>query len=310
MQVSAAEALGDVGDERAIEPLKSWLDQASDIETRNIAINSIIKITSPAADILLDLFTNSTDNDTRRAVALALGRIGDERSIELLKPWLDFKSHPIDREVAIRSIGYIGSPLAIDTLLDVFANPPGNQTRRTVAVELACVDDARADAQAFQYFEEYPENIPKAINAFRELGDRRAVPFLCKLLSEIMWKGVKAWKHFTVNDIIDVLGQLADRRAVPTLCLMLERANIGSFYGGAHMQFAHAVEALERIGDPSALATLNKFDIEPVTEEQLKEARFQRNDTWDPHEVLMEKRRCSDALERAKATLSTVANSE
>jgi HEAT repeat protein len=302
VQVKAVEALGEVGDQRAIEPLKAWLDQTGAAENRKVAIQSIGKIGGPAAaDVLLDLFASLSDNGTRSAVAVALGHMRDPRAIASLKSWLDFKSHPDDRDIAIRSIGQIGGPAAVDVLLKSFADPPGSHTRRVLAVELACTGDPRADTQLFEFFKKAPGSLPEIVSALGDRDDRRATPFLCKLLSERL-----AAQDKSTSDIADTLGRLGDNRAVPILCEMLELAYAAitaDDWGWGQKEFMHAVEALERIGDPSALATLRRIRTKPPTKEQLKWAKAYEGDFPDGYALGVWKKKCHEALRRAKSTL-------
>ena len=102
---SAISALGRLGDERAVEPLVSAL-QDEDRYIRREAAKALGELGSPAAIEPLIAALGDPEGYVRRNAITALGVIGDERVIETLKQLLEDKSFFIRSEVekSIRTI--------------------------------------------------------------------------------------------------------------------------------------------------------------------------------------------------------------
>jgi HEAT repeat protein len=79
----AAEALGKIGDPRAVDSLIATLSDSYDLARRSAA-EALGKIGDPrAVDSLIAALSNS-DDGVRRNAAEALGKIGDSRALEKL----------------------------------------------------------------------------------------------------------------------------------------------------------------------------------------------------------------------------------
>jgi HEAT repeat protein len=92
--------LGEMGDERCIEPLARAL-RDGDWQVREVAIEAMGQVGSPAVDTLLKLLR---DWDVRKYAILALGKIRDERVLDPLMLQLrndEFKDDAIDALVAL-----------------------------------------------------------------------------------------------------------------------------------------------------------------------------------------------------------------
>jgi HEAT repeat protein len=113
IRVSAAEALGNIGDERALPALIANLADLSHT-IRKAAEQALIKISKAAVEPLI-VAMRQPNNLIRQHAAAALGEIGDARAIE---PLLYFMRDP-DRDVsfwAAYALGQIGEPMAIFSL--------------------------------------------------------------------------------------------------------------------------------------------------------------------------------------------------
>ena len=82
----AAEALGEVGNERGIAPLIEALDSGEDwsLFVRRNAASALVKIGRPALKAL-EKALEDRNSDVRSAVAWILGEIGEKESLELLR---------------------------------------------------------------------------------------------------------------------------------------------------------------------------------------------------------------------------------
>ena len=159
----AAITLGEMGDERCVEPLAAAL-RDGDWQVREVAIEGIGQIGSPAVDVLLKLLR---DWDVRKSAIMALGKIRDERVLEPLMQQLrndEFMEDATDalvnlgepslpglikalkdkeelvRKQAVIALGRIKSPEAIDPLIEMLQNKDWF-TRLTAAAALEAIGD-------------------------------------------------------------------------------------------------------------------------------------------------------------------------
>ena len=161
----AAITLGEMGDERCVEPLAAAL-RDGDWQVREVAIDGVGQIGSPAVEVLLKLLR---DWDVRKSAIIALGKIRDERVLEPLMQQLrndEFMEDATDalvnlgepalpglikalkdkeelvRKQAVIALGRIKSPEAIDPLIEMLQNKDWF-TRLTAAAALEAIGDER-----------------------------------------------------------------------------------------------------------------------------------------------------------------------
>ncbi|HQR15322.1 MAG TPA: HEAT repeat domain-containing protein [Nitrospira sp.] len=161
----AAITLGEMADERCVEPLAAAL-RDGDWQVREVAIEGIGQIGSPAVDVLLKLLR---DWDVRKSAIVALGKIRDERVLDPLMQQLrndEFMEDATDalvnlgepalpglikalkdkeelvRKQAVIALGRIKSPEAIDPLIEMLQNKDWF-TRLTAAAALEAIGDER-----------------------------------------------------------------------------------------------------------------------------------------------------------------------
>lgn len=161
----AAITLGEMGDERCVEPLARAL-RDGDWQVREVAIEGLGQIGSPAVEVLLKLLR---DWDVRKYAIAALGKIRDERVLDPLMAQLrndEFKDDATDalvslgepavpylvkaltdkdelvRKQAVLGLGRIKSAEAIDPLI-VMLQDADWFTRLTAAAALEAIGDER-----------------------------------------------------------------------------------------------------------------------------------------------------------------------
>ncbi|MDL1888626.1 HEAT repeat domain-containing protein [Nitrospirales bacterium NOB] len=161
----AAITLGEMGDERCVEPLANAL-RDGDWQVREVAVEGLGQIGSPAVEVLLKLLR---DWDVRKAAITALGKIRDERVLEPLLQQLrndEFMEDATDalvnlgepalpglikalkdkeelvRKQAVIALGRIKSPEAIDPLIEMLQNKDWF-IRLTAAAALEAIGDER-----------------------------------------------------------------------------------------------------------------------------------------------------------------------
>ncbi len=129
---SAAEALGQLGDARAVDPILPLLrDPASEVRRR--AIEALGRLEgSRAVDPILPLLKDPASEVRRRAIE-ALGQLGDARVVDPILPLLKDPDWGV-RQRAIEALGQLGDARLIETYLQVLQNPKEqNSVKLTVA---------------------------------------------------------------------------------------------------------------------------------------------------------------------------------
>ena len=161
----AAITLGEMGDERCVEPLARAL-RDGDWQVREVAIEGLGQVGSPAVETLLKLLR---DWEVRKYAIAALGKIRDERVLDPLMLQLrndEFKDDAIDalvalgepsvekligalrdkdenvRKCAVLALGRIKSSQAIDPLITMLGDSDWF-TRLTAAAALESIGDER-----------------------------------------------------------------------------------------------------------------------------------------------------------------------
>jgi HEAT repeat protein len=157
--------LGEMGDERCVEPLAKAL-RDGDWQVREVAIEAMGHVGSPAVDTLLRLLR---DWDVRKYAILSLGKIRDERVLDPLMLQLrndEFKDDAINalvelgepsvpkliaalkdrdemvRKSAVLALGRIKNREAIDPLIQMLSDQDWF-TRLTAAAALESIGDER-----------------------------------------------------------------------------------------------------------------------------------------------------------------------
>jgi len=106
--------LGEMGDERCVEPLVRCL-RDGDWQVRDAAVESIAMIGSPAVDLLLRYIR---DYDARKSVIKVLGKINDER---VLDPLISMLHNDEFKDDATWALAELGQP-AVGRLLECLKN--------------------------------------------------------------------------------------------------------------------------------------------------------------------------------------------
>lgn len=157
--------LGEMGDERCVEPLARAL-RDGDWQVREVAIEALGQVGSPAVETLLKLLR---DWDVRKYAILSLGKIRDERVLDPLMHQLrndEFKDDAINalvelgepavsrliaalkdkdenvRKSAVLALGRIKNNDAIDPLIEMLGDKDWF-TRLTAAAALESIGDDR-----------------------------------------------------------------------------------------------------------------------------------------------------------------------
>ncbi len=183
---SIIQALGKIGDARAVDALLQCLQDAQeDKDLRWAAAYALGQIgDARAVDALLPCLQDAQeDKDLRQEAAKALGQIGDTRAVEALLPCLQDAQENKDRRQAVAyALGQIGDARAVDTLLQCLQNAQEDKDlRRAAAYALGQIGDARAvDAllQCLQDVQKDEDLWRAAAYALGQIGDARGLAVL------------------------------------------------------------------------------------------------------------------------------------
>jgi len=128
----AADALGRIGSEKAVDPLINTLTTDEDRSVRRNAADALGKIGSEkAVDPLIEALTDE-DNFVRERAAGVLGKIGSEKAVDPLIEALTDKDSDV-RGNAADALGRIGSEKAVDPLIQALTTDKDSSVRRSAA---------------------------------------------------------------------------------------------------------------------------------------------------------------------------------
>ena len=120
----AAITLGEMGDERCVEPLCRAL-RDGDWQVREVAIEGLGQVGSPAVELLIKLLR---DWDVRKYAIIALGKIRDERVLDPLM--LQLRNDEF-KDDAITALVELGKP-AVSRLINALKDKDENVRKRAV----------------------------------------------------------------------------------------------------------------------------------------------------------------------------------
>ena len=150
VRLYAAEALGETGSERAVDPLIKALETDEDSDVREWAAYGLGEIGSErAVDSLIKALETDEDNSIRRWAAEALGSTESERAVDSLIKALETDEDSSVREMATCALVLTGSERAVDSLIKALETDEGgtdedNIVRGNVAYWLGRTGSKRA----------------------------------------------------------------------------------------------------------------------------------------------------------------------
>jgi HEAT repeat protein len=227
-RLEIAGALGQLGDRRAVEPLVRALGD-SDFEVRSGVARALVRLGDPRAVEPLIQALGSVDWSARSLVAESLPKLGGTSALAPLVEALGHKSGDVRASVA-RALGELGDPRAVDPLIQVLGDGSG-EVRMYAAFALSKLGERRLGAAVSGPYED--------LGGLGKCGDPRAVDPLIRAL------GSAKSKHETVDlrkSAALGLGTLGDPRAVAPLVRAL-----GDWYGSVRLE---AAKALHKLGEP------------------------------------------------------------
>jgi len=213
IQYDAAEALGEIGDILAIEPLITALTHNELSGVRWKAAEALSKIGAPAVDALVGALRH-IDDDVRWKAAIALGEIGDQRAIGPLISLLCDEDRFVKSRAAY-ALGLIGEP-AVEPLIFALRDGDGN-LRWGAAIALGKIRDLRAIDPLIRALADKYENVrAESAKSLAAIG-KPALGQLVRFLQNSD-RSVRI-------EVVTALGELKDTDAIQPLMQILETAD-------------------------------------------------------------------------------------
>jgi HEAT repeat protein len=169
-KLEAIQALGEVGDERAIEELIEALGD----DDPDVARAAAQAVCARDIDHACDRLAHALSSPNRRlaeTAAAALVDLGDEAADCLVGQLASLS--PQARRLAVESLGSIGGEKLKDVLLPLLATEPDPEVRTAVAVALSRVDGATAASEILRLARSDPDWFVRA-RAYALLAEMRA----------------------------------------------------------------------------------------------------------------------------------------
>ena len=213
VQYGAAEALGEIGDSGAVEPLIAALKNDEYVGVRWKAAEALSKIGAPSVEALIGALRHP-DDDVRWKASIALGEIGDPRAIGSLISLLCDEDRFVKSHAAL-ALGTIGEP-AVNPLIRALHEGDGN-LRWGAAIALGKIRDPRAIEPLIHALADKYENVrAESATSLAAMGKPALEPLL---------------RFLTLSDgparleVVTALGELHDTDAIQPLIQFLENAD-------------------------------------------------------------------------------------
>lgn len=218
---NSAEALGNIGDLRALQPLVQSLIMDPDDDVRWKSARALGKLGDPAGVHALIEALKDGSWTVRGHAAHALGRIGDETAFDALAEVLNDDDWHV-RKYAATAIGKTGGEKAIPLLLKVLNDNDADVSWKAI-VALENIGEASVEP-LIDIFKNGDWHIRgRAAEALGKIGDERAVQ---PLIHALEGKRKNERNKYIRGKAAEALGLIGDERAVQPLIKALEDKNI------------------------------------------------------------------------------------
>lgn len=212
VRMRAARALGEIGDQRAIEPLMRALSD-SDRDVRKEAARVLGEIGDQRVVEPLIKALSDSNWDVHIEAAKALGKIKDQRAVEpLIKA--------LNSVAAVEALGEIGDQRAVESLIKAL-NSDNDHFRRRVATALEKIGWKPSNDEIAANYWISKEKWDKCV----EIGPPAVGPLIEILNKKDINDSVDIFNKRT--EAINSLGKIGNQRAVEALIQILNDSNIG-----------------------------------------------------------------------------------
>lgn len=243
VRTSAALALSDIGDSRAIEPLKVALMDDPDRISSDAMAEALVKLCkndSHAVELLISLLKHKSD-ELREKIPFALEEFKhDSRAVRPLITTLK-EDVPLIRWQAAYALGSFNDPRVVESLIAALKDET-TDVRREAATALGKLRDSRAIEPLIAALKDEKYQVTEeAAKSLGDFGDSRAVEPLIAL--------IKDSNDGCIGSHIQALGKLKDPRAIAPLIPCLKNRY-------ARPIADRALESVITTKDPIVLETL------------------------------------------------------
>ena len=213
VHIKAVQALGRLGDPSAVHTLVDWIVREPLADSAEPAARVLVRFGAGALDGLLSAFRNPTAFAQMCYPAWTLGEIGDPRAVEVL---LGVIGHPDPgvREDVIRALGKLADKRATPALVHALETEEESTLRCTAAAALGLIGDRTAGAALIKAT--YDE--PVRDSAIESLGLIQAPEAVERLLELVAQPPANYWL------VCRALGRIGDSRATSRLVALLQHA--------------------------------------------------------------------------------------
>ncbi len=179
VRLRAARALGNLHTPLAVPPLIEALkDEKS--EVRSQVVSSLARL---PFELTIELLTKELNGNFAESAAYILGETGDLRAVEPLLRLLQrtSKEESYIRASVVEALGKLGDKRAVEPLIEVLKSDPKGMVRRSAVKSLGLLDDQRAIeplTEALCDFELFKGKVDYTAKALVQFGDEAVEPVL------------------------------------------------------------------------------------------------------------------------------------
>ncbi len=210
VRIEVVQTLGEIGDERAVKPLIGTLDDESPV-VREKAARALGKLgKSEAEESLISSLQNNTNLSIVCAIIESLGQIGDPRAVESLVGLLTHKESQI-RECTAAALGKIRDNRSVVPLIAAL-NDEQERVRWYAADSLGKIGDLSSVDSLIKLLSDTSARVREsAVTALRQMGNQKSVESLIKALQDVDKRVADQAAESLVNikladfDIMDII---------------------------------------------------------------------------------------------------------
>ena len=248
VRAECALALGKIGNEKALEPLKQVLMDETEIRSdydaiavRDSAALALTNFNEEALTILLTCL-KTTDSWGKYYIALALGKMNDTIVVPEIIPLLKDEDHFYLRSAAARVLGQLGDVRAIDYLYEALLSEKDSYVHEIICLALGELGDSRVIEQLITIMWHSRLDKRKNVKAAKLLGQ-----FKYERIFEQLIKALESPFGVIRVGAAEALAQFGDKKALPTMELTLGNSiGVRGFDTKAAEAFKNALDQLRQ----------------------------------------------------------------
>lgn len=266
----AAEALGNIGDKKAIDPLATTVKTSTKTDLRQSAIVALGNLPDPRSVSLLtsvlsdpDLTVQQSAKDTLKKLVTQdpqVAQLESKKDVKGLVALLEEKDYRAAYVAEL--LGKLGDKQAVEPLIEILKTAPQPTLRQSAAVALGTLGDGRATQPLITALKDKDSSVKASVGkSLKQLAAKD--PNVVEQLLPGLRKGDAIAK--------EALGNLGEPAVDPVIGV-LKDLDINAQ--------SHAIDVLEKLGSaraiPPLVATLTDWDLAPQVGKALEKLQ------WNP----------------------------